>query len=422
MKQKFLTVIQPLYKSRNNNSYDIRIRMRLEGEVDPAVLREAVDLTMGRYPYFCVKLVEDEDGFAFLDNPASVVIGDSSKGIELNSEQSNYHMISFSRYDNWIIIDIFHGLTDGTGAYEVIRTFLYYYCSTRYNVKLSREGIRTLEDDIPMEEWECPVAKMINELPTPTRHEMPAALNIIAAAKLKTEKYSVAYSVVAGESAFMSFCKENAASPATMVSLLSSRAIAKLFPNAKEPIRIVLPVNQRKALHAPLAHQNLVGGAVVEYKEELRKLPLREQIKAYREMVAYQTKEENMLAGVANMAGLTKMILSKTDTAERLKLARSVDNMASHLGTACVSYVGKANFKDAEKYVREFHVWSYNSFPITIEVSAVNGKFYFDIFQKFHGSLFVDAFFKELAKHGLSCELQDEIPREMANIKLPWNE
>ncbi len=47
-----------------------------------------------------------------------------------------------------------------------------------------------------------------------------------------------------------------------MVSLLLSRAIAKLFPDAKDIIRITLCVNQRKALHVPLAHQSLVGGVI----------------------------------------------------------------------------------------------------------------------------------------------------------------
>ncbi len=54
-------------------------------------------------------------------------------GVELNTEESNYHFVSFSWKDNWIIMDISHAITDGTGAYEVIRTFLFYYVSSRYD-------------------------------------------------------------------------------------------------------------------------------------------------------------------------------------------------------------------------------------------------------------------------------------------------
>ncbi len=158
MKQRLFTEILPLYKSKKNHPYAMRIRMRMADRVDAAVLRDAVDTTMKRYPYFCVRLREESGEFVFEDNLSPVVLFDSVHGVALNAKNSNYHMISFSYVDDWIVMDVFHGLTDGTGAYEVIRTLLYYYCSRRYNVTLSGQGIRTLEDEISLEEWECPVS------------------------------------------------------------------------------------------------------------------------------------------------------------------------------------------------------------------------------------------------------------------------
>jgi len=384
--------------------------------------RGAVDTTMKRYPYFCVRLRKEEGEFVFEDNSSPIVLFDSSYFVELNSKSSNYHMISFSGFDDWIVMDVFHGLTDGTGAYEVIRTLLYYYCSRRYNLTLSKQGIRTLEDEISLEEWECPVMKA-TDLPTPRRYEMPMSLNPGIAANLPMEKYSTVYGITVAENKFMQFNKENGASPGTMVSLLLSRAIAKLFPDALEPIRIIiLCVNQRNALHASLAHQSLVGGAFLEYDENLRHLSMRQQIQAYRNMVADQTTEEKVLSGVASVTGLTKMLLSKNTNKERTDLATKVDEMATRTGTACVSYVGKANFQEAEKYVREFHLWSYNTTPITIQISAVNGKFTFDFIQKFHSAIYVEAFLRELDENGIAYDFQAGIPEELPHIVLPWHQ
>ena len=419
MEQKLLTEILPLYKSKKNNSYSMRFRIRLSDPIDADALRNAVDSVMKRYPYFCVRLLKKGEEFVFADNKSPVVIADTPKGAELNAAESNYHMISFSGYDNWIVADIFHGLTDGTGAYEVIRTLLFYYCSRRYNKTLSEEGIRTTKDDIPIEEWECPVMKAVN-LPAPKRHDMTSALNPIVAANLRTEEFATVYSVLTAESDFMKFNRDNGGSPGTMVALLLSRSIAKLFPNSRDVIRIILSVNQRKALGAPLAHQSLVGGALLEYGEDLRRLPLREQIKAYREMVSDQIQEEKVLAGVSSTLGLTKMLLSKNTLEERIKIASSVDEMASRIGTACVSYVGKANFGEAEKYVREFHAWSYSAIPITIQISAVNGKFTFDFIQKFNSPIYINAFLKELDEYGISYDFQDGMLEELPNINLPW--
>ena len=421
MKQRLFTEILPLYKSKKNHPYAMRIRMRMADRVDAAVLRDAVDTTMKRYPYFCVRLREKSGEFVFEDNPSPVVLFDSVHGVALNAKNSNYHMISFSYVDDWIVMDVFHGLTDGTGAYEVIRTLLYYYCSRRYDVTLSGQGIRTLEDEISLEEWECPVMKAEN-LPTPRRYEMPTALNPGVAANLPVEKYSTVYGITVAENEFMQFNRENGASPGTMVSLLLSRAIAKLFPDAQEIIRIILCVNQRKALHAPLAHQSLVGGALLAYEKNLRHLSLRQQIQAYRNMVADQTTEENVLSGVASVVGLTKMLLSKNRHEERTGIAAYVDEMAVRTGTACVSYVGKANFQEAEKYVREFHVGSYNTTPITVQISAVNGKFTFDFIQKFHSPIYVHAFLKELEENGISYEFQTGMREELPHIVLPWNQ
>ena len=47
-------------------------------------------------------------------------------------------------------------------------------------------------------------------------------------------------------------------------------------------IRITLCVNQRKALHAPPAHQSLAGGIMLEYKDKMRDWLPDMQAAAYR--------------------------------------------------------------------------------------------------------------------------------------------
>ena len=419
MEQKLFTEIIPLYRSRKDNPYTIRIRIRLQDAVDPVVLRRAVDTTMKRYPYFCVKLQTRGAGFIFTENQEPVVISNSKQGVTLNSADSNDHLLSFSCHDDWLFMDIFHGLTDGAGAYEVIRTLLYYYCCQRYNVTLSTAGIHIMGDKISLEEWECPVTKARN-LPTPRRHEWTKTLLPGIAANLQMESPDYVYSLLLAEDDFMRFCKENGGSPGTMVSLLLSRSLARLYPHAAESIRIILCVNQRQALHAPRAHQSLVGGAFLEYDEPLRKLPLPEQVKAYRNRTAAQENEEMVLSGVAHMAGLTKMLLAKGTHKERLEMMAKVDEAANRFAAANVSYVGKANFGEAEKYIKEFHAWSATVMDITIQISAVNGRFTLDFMQKFESPVYLNAFLRELADNGIVYELQDKQIRSLPAFRAPW--
>jgi len=229
MEQKLFSELRPLFTSSKERPNEIRIRIRMRDLIAPEVLRHAVDTTMSRYPYFCVELQKKDGQYIFAENHRPVVITNSLHGVDLNSEESNYHMVAFCWKDNWIILDIFHGMTDGTGAYEVVRTLLYYYCSERYHVRLNDDGIRLAGEEISLEEWIDPVEGR-TDLPTPSRIEMPEAVNLITSAGLeKDDRYTV-YSIAISESEFMRFNLDNDGSPGTMVSLLLSRAIAKLYP------------------------------------------------------------------------------------------------------------------------------------------------------------------------------------------------
>ena len=422
MEQVLFTGIRPLYSSSRENPNEIRIRIRMRDLIDPDVLRHAVDTTMQRYPYFCVELQKRDGQFVFIDNTRPVVITNSLHGVELNAEESNYHMVAFAYQDNWIILDIFHGLTDGTGAYEVIRTLLYYYCSERYGVKLNDEGIRLVGDEITMEEWEDPIENA-SALPVPTRSQMPKALNLIEKAGLQDDKVKTVYSVAIDESEFMHFSMDNDGSPGTITALFLSRAVAKLFPDEKDPIRIALCVNQRKALQKPKAHQSLVGGAMLEYKEKMRDWPLDRQATAYRGMVFAQTQEETVLAGANNLRGITQMLLSKETDQERLGISAYIGKSTDEILTATVSYVGKANYKEAEKYIRDFRTWTgATGNYLCIEIAAVNGRFTLDFIQPFSSPLIVNAFLKELDDNGITYDLQDVSVLDVPNIRLPWSE
>ena len=423
MEQKLFTELRTLYTTTKEAPAEIRIRIRMRDLIDPEILRRAVDTTMERYPYFCVELQKKEGGFVYAENHRPVVISDSLHGAELNSEETNYHMIAFSWQDNMIILDVFHGLTDGTGAYEVVRTLLYYYCSERYNVSLKEDGIRLVGDEISAEEWIDPVVSR-TDFPTPKQNElMSDALNVITTAGLEEDRRHTVYSVAISEKEFMRFNLDNDGSPGTMVALLLSRAIAKLFPESENAIRIALCVNQRKALNAPLAHQSLVGGVMLEYKDKLRDWSLEMQGTAYRGMVFAQTQEENVLRGIASFKGVNGMLLTKESDQERIGVASYINSLAGKLTTATVSYVGKADYKEAEQYIRDFRLWtSPMGNNLLVEISAVNGRFTLDFLQSFSSPVIVNAFLKELDENGIIYDLQDVNELKLPNIRLPWTE
>ena len=421
MNQKLFTELRTLYSLSWGKCNIMRTRVRMRDLVEPEAMRHAVDMTMRRYPYFCVELMKDDE-YYFAENDRPIVITNSLAGVDLNTPESNYHLVSFSWEDNWIIMDISHAITDGAGAYEVMRTFLYYYVSSRYGVELEKEGIRLVGDVISSEEWEDPLAKAQN-LPTPPRTEMRDSLDVVKAAGLEDDRNPTVYSIAIAEDEFMRFNIEHDGSPATMVSLFLCRAISRLYPDSEDAIRIAVTVNQRNALGAPLAHQSLVGGAMLEYKEKLRSWPLRRQATIFRGMVFAQTIEKAVLAGAASQRGISQMILSKQDDQERAAVAQMIGGMAGKVLSGTVSYVGRANFKGAEKYIRDFRAWTRGTADnILIEISAVNGRFTLDFMQPFQSPIYLNAFLKEFEENGLTYDLQDVNRLETPDVRLPWRE
>ena len=421
MEQKLFTELRALYATTKESPSEIRIQIRMRDPIEPDVLRHAVDMTMKRYPYFCVELQKRDGQYVFAENHRPVVIADSAEGVELNSEESNYHMIAFCRQDDWLILDVFHGLTDGVGSYEVMRTLLYYYCLERYGVQMEGKGIRLVGDEISEEEWEDPVVRR-TDLPAQAPGEpMSDALTLVAAAGLEDDRRPTAYSITVPEDEFMKFNLDHDGSPGTMVSLLLSRAIAKMYPDAEDPIRIFLCVNQRPALRALRAHQSLVGGASLEYKEKMRDWPLTMQATAYRGMVIIQTQEERVLQDVAASKGLIGMFLSRESDEERLAISNFAKATTSRVVTAVVSYVGKASYSKVEPYIRDFRAFTAPlGDELLVEISAVNGRFTLEFLQNFSSPVFVNAFMKELEENGISHELHVVSELKLPNILLPW--
>jgi hypothetical protein len=140
-------------------------------------------------------------------------------------------------------------------------------------------------------------------------------------------------------------------------------------------------------------------------------------------MVFAQTQEENVLMGIASFKGINGMLLTKETDPERIGVASYINSLASKFTTATVSYVGKADYKEAEQYIRDFRLWtSPIGNNLLIEISAVNGRFTLDFLQSFSSPVIVNAFLKELDENGIIYDLQDVNDLELPNIKLPWTE
>ena len=413
---RLFSELRSLYAASEDYRRTMRISFRLKDKINVTSLTYAINMVQKRYPYFCVELKKDDDGFYFTKNDRDIILTNKNKDILLNSEESNYHLISFQYSDdNYIFINMSHALADGVACYSLIRTLLYYYITNAYNVELSKENIRLVEDEISQEEFIDPLAntKKLIKLP---QIKLNPAINIIKENHLENQDNFI-YHLEMDEKELMDYIKSIKATPNTLISLLLSKAIKKENMDSKNVVRMSICVDLRKLLDAPLAHQSLVSGIIFDYDESFANLNIEDEIKKIRQEVSESIKEPKSLFYISSSYYYLMMLSKEKDINKARQIATANKESTGGFVSGVISYVGKANFGESEKYITDFRTITDNPSALLVEIAAVNGKFYLDFIQNFKDERYFNAFKKELEDLKIRYELKDLIKLDLPRMK-----
>ena len=405
-----------LYTSTEEMSNTMRFMLQLKDKINISSLSFAINQVKIRYPYFCVELKKDDNWYYFIKNNRDIILEHINKDITLNSIESNYHFISLQyNDDNYIILNFVHALTDGKGAYELIKTLLYYYITNTYNIELSKDNIRLIEDEIKEEEIIDPLLNVKNII-KPERNEKPVCLNVIKENKLENQN-NIIYHLSFDEKELMNYIKSINATPATFMAYLLAKSIKKENINTEQVIRMMICCDLRKLLNAPLAHQCLVTGILFDYDEKMTNLNIEDQIKSIREKIKEFLKEPQSLNAISSTYNLLLMLSNLKDETKIKQITTMLGNKTKEIISGSVSYVGKANFGDMEKYITDFKTIISSVIPLGIEISAANGKFYLDYIQNFEDERYIKAFKEELDSLKIKYEVKDVNKLDLPKFK-----
>lgn len=397
-------------------TWTCRIILKMKDAVDGDILREAVESTRQRYPYYQVKLGGRKDAagteyFVYEDNSEPWVVSEGERPVQLVGPESNYHLLAFCYWDDCIAIDFFHAMTDGTGCYNILRTLLYEYSRRRYDATLSPETnmgrIRLAGDIISPEEWEDPATKVKPENLRPMLlPERPKSINLLTQSKTKLTDDVEAINIVVEEQEMMKYVSSADTSPATLVSLLLNRAIARLHPDSSEGVpMMVLAINERPAVSCPKAAQSMASSLMLSYTDEMRGMDIDMQQTIYRGMVILQSSKDNVIERFLKSKAAQDMFERVPTLEARHQAMVQAYSVVPSAASACVSYVGKANMGVAEKYVSEMYTEVFAPYAIYIEMSAIGGTICISLMQRFEDDRYLDAFLDEFRQLGLTYRI-----------------
>jgi len=422
MKRPIITERMFLYWTDREHPNTCRMTVRMQDAIELTMMQEALRQTQTRYPYYSVRLglTSDEHGhehYEYEDNPAPWVLNTCQEPVELFGEASYYHQVAFACWDDCVAIDFFHGLMDGTGAYNVLRTLMYEYCRRRYDASLSSKGIRKAGETIDESEWIDPAS-----LPKPELHALPVpplpkAINLITdAVSPLRERYEV-INILVTEQQLMDYVRRKDTSPATLMSLLMARAINQVHPESKEAVPVVtMGANQRPAIHAAKACQSITSAVFLALTDDIRHADLETQQTTFRGITLLQNDTDTMAARFWQSKEGADRVDQMPTVAARHEVMKGLTQRTQTMTSCFISYVGKANFGAAERYIREMYTEVYSTHALGAEISAIGGTFCISFMQLFTTDVYLDAFLDELRQLGIDCRIVSRHPILVAPV------
>lgn len=393
--------------------YAVRFKVRLKEKIDPDALTSAVSSASLRFPYFMGRLVCDGESFEYADNDLPIVVLNSDGRVVLNSAQTNYHVWSVSYLDDFIYLDFFHGITDGTGMYRVLATILYHYCKTVYGIG----DIPELESS-DIEAEKADPQDTIAEVPAPDVSYTPA-FTLETDGGL-TKSSPVIWDVKIPEDAFIKFVRENDSTPGTMVELLMGKAINSLYPDRTKPIISSYVINARPMVGAEATNHNCLGMSVFDYSPLVSSMPLSTQGTVYRGKTFVQSREEQVAAGLAVNASTVKGIMNSTPSLEaRKEIFTAMFNGGEGFISYLVSYPGKWKYPSIGQYMEEFWTHPPCTFSLMVILGAAGGNISLSIQQRFTEKIVVEKFFSLLEENGIPYEVISSGASDVAGFEAP---
>ena len=424
--KKLATVSLAMFYGANRdfaNAFSVRVT--LKNPIEPEALRRALDKAMERYPYFSVCLKVRGLELVLEDNPLPVAIVKGPEPAKLNTAAANYHLVGVSYEPTSVIFGAFHALTDGAGAFNWIKTTLYYYLCETEGRQLDPAGVRLAGEEIPEGELEDPFDTEIPETEEPLAPKWSDAFCLTDHTPVGRQR---CWHIRIGETSFMKYTRTQDGSPATITSAFMAKALHTLYPEMTQPVVCGMAHNIRSVIGKPLAHQSMVKLIELAYPPRLKGADIERLSICSRGMVMLQSQPETVWDTVKKQLALEKE-LEELTLREKFDLLRpivtgartGIGNLpASAPVSFKVSYVGRTDWGSMANMIESVHCSvTTDGSGICIEINTCNGYFDYCFMQEFEDDKYVNAFVDLLEQEGIYCTVSGPYDVHVPKMRLP---
>ncbi|MCM1382228.1 MAG: hypothetical protein NC192_09840 [Muribaculaceae bacterium] len=413
-----------LYETRPNAPTNTNIRFALEitEDINGEALYEAVNAAAERYPYFSVRVKNENGSYAFAPNSLPIAVMKTKiPAPPLGSEEVNYHLNYVDYADDTIYFNVSHSITDASGYIPFIKSVLCMYLVGTHGEPISSEGINLPGSEFLRGELDFPKIGSMPEsdfslYKEPEMGFFPAD-DYIRAMKEPDPKGSGYYCISMKQRELMKYVHSNDASPAAIIAVFMFKALAPLFPN-EELFSAGIACNFREAVGCPNAYHSISRALHVCYRRSYLDMPADKLGTITRGMIMLQSQPENSVIQMKK----TLEFYEKVDSLENTEDKRNFCLNEGLFTKGCkdtynVSYVGQTDFGAMNGFVRSLNTMAYGN--LLVEINAIGNMFYITLNQVTNTDRYINAFLNVLNEAELSYSVSNYRMKNIAALELP---
>jgi NRPS condensation-like uncharacterized protein len=395
----------PAVSNRKNTSV-FRTAAVLHEEINGHLLQRAVDEIHGRFPTLFVRLhsgvfwnyLEERD-YTFrvqkeTDYPCS----------QIRPYENNGYLLRILYANKRISLEFFHTLTDGSGAFEFMKSLLYYYLTLTGKEIASESGVRLSGIGASIDEvddsYQSYYKRMASE-PHPQHNAYR-----IRGTQFQQYGTHVTTGIMSARS-LKSLATSHGATITALLSAVLITAILDAKPRTRQderPVRITIPVNLRKRFPSQTLRNFFCVVNLTHSQETDARLP--ELLTEMSTQLKTLTTKENLQTVIAQNLSLERNLASRFVPlhVKKLFIALGFDLLGEKQKTITLTNLGNIPIPhDMSPFVDRFETLVYTTKrnPLVCAVCSVDDKLTISFSRTIMEPTIIRNFFRLLANEGI---------------------
>ncbi len=414
MRQIDMEGIGHFVHSNGDETLNIVVRVALTEDIDTALMQTALEKAALRYPNFHSVLASDGKGlvYEFSDEKPVLQIGDEKR--KLGSSELNGFPYCVSCDGKMLKLSVHHGITDGYGVTEFVKTLLYYYLKECGKPVTADGDIRLLESEYD--------AAAEDELSYLNNYDRSVSSERPQTGDVKLFALPVEYWDEAGRYEFkrfkLSMSAEQTADYArrcgSSVTGLINAIVCKAFQTAYDlegKLLINSVTSNFRRLMPSVSMHNFSGWLLTFYTPEMQGLPLAQTAAVMKGMISQNNTTQNALRIISERSEiglkqrempLDEIFADKPDCMiEKRAVRQSLGFLVTNVGPLEITESMKPWVGDMELYIPAL------TSPIVFGVNSVGDALTVSVVQSFEDDDIVRAFCKVCGENGLDVTCAD---------------